>query len=247
MRPRRLHRRLIWRYAAVVVTLVIAAILSVGLTEFYFAYEDTQRTVTGLEADKASAAAVSIDQFVQVILDDLHGVRGPAADATERKQSFLTLLRRQSQISQLTYLNASGVACVVAYSIEVSEPDSTTCESDPSNIEEFQGARAANQYFGSVNYSDRDSRPHMTVAVAEEDPGAGVIVADVDLRAVLEALKRAQIGAAGYAYAVDSRGELIAHPNNDLVLGHQSSPTFHRSAPRSQDPAPPGRRRHYGT
>ncbi len=204
------------------VTLVTAAIVSVGLSEFYFSYEDTQRSVTRLEADKASAAAVSIDQFVQGILDDLLEVRKPAANSTERLQSFLALLRRQSQISQLTYLNASGIACVAAYSIEVNEIDTTRCEGDRSNSKEFLGAKAARQYFGSVIYSERDSRPHMIVAVAEDEPGAGVVIADVDLGAVLDAIKRAQIGTAGYAYAIDSRGELIAHPNSNLVLGHKN-------------------------
>ena len=62
------HHRLIWKYTLVVVVLVTAAIVSVGLTEFYFAYEDSKRAVTGVEADKASSAAVSIDQFVEDIL-----------------------------------------------------------------------------------------------------------------------------------------------------------------------------------
>ena len=163
-----------------VVTLVTAAIMSVGLTEFYFSFEDTQRTVTGLEADKASSAAVSIDQFVQGILDDLNEVRKPASDPTQRLESFLNLLRRQSQISQLTYLDASGIACVAAYSIEVNEINTTSCKEDRSSSQEFLGARRANEYFGSVVYNQQDSRPHMTVAVAEEDPGAGVVVADVD-------------------------------------------------------------------
>jgi signal transduction histidine kinase len=49
-----------------------------------------------------------------------------------------------------------------------------------------------------------------------------VIVADVDLRTVVDAIDRARIGDAGYAYAVNSRGELIAHPDKNLVLAHSS-------------------------
>ena len=45
----------------------------------------------------------------------------------------------------------------------------------------------------------------MTVAIAEEAPGEGVIVADVDLRTVLDVLDRAKFGTAGYAYAVVAR------------------------------------------
>jgi hypothetical protein len=180
--------------------------------------------VTGVEADKASSAAVSINQFIQEILGDLDSVAQPTVDprGLEQLQSFRGLLGRQKLVSQLTYLDASGKECVRAYSFEVNQVDSRTCGSDRSTSQEFIRARAERQYFGSVAFDERDSRPHMTVAVAEDAPGKGVIVADVDLRSVLEAIDRAQIGAAGYAYAVDAQGELIAHPDINLVLAHTS-------------------------
>jgi two-component system, NtrC family, sensor kinase len=222
--PARPHHRLIWKYTAVVVTLVAAAIVSVGVTESYFTYQDSKRVVTGIEADKASSAAISIDQFIQEILGDLKSVAQPTVDpgGLVRLQSFRGLLGRQKLVSQLTYLDASGKECVRAYSFEINQVDSRTCGSDRSPSEEFIRARAEQQYFGSVAFDERDSRPHMTVAVAEDAPGKGVIVADVDLRSVLEAIDRAQIGTAGYAYAVDAQGELIAHPDINLVLAHTS-------------------------
>ena len=93
------------------------------------------------------------------------------------------------------------------------------CGGDRSSSEEFQRARAELRYFGSVVTSPIDGRPHMTVAVAEGKPGKGVVVADVDLGSVLEAIDRAQIGATGDAYAIDAGGRVIAHTTNiDLVL-----------------------------
>jgi signal transduction histidine kinase len=220
----RAHQRLIWKYSVVVVTLVAAAIVSVGVTESYFTYQDSKRAVTGVEADKAASAAISIDQFIQDILGDLKSVAVPTADpgGLERLQSFRGLLGRQKLMSQLTYLDATGNECVRAYSFEINQVDSRTCGTDRSSSEEFVRARAEQRYFGSPAFDARDSRPHMTVAVAEDAPGKGVIVADVDLRSVLEAIDRAQIGTAGYAYAVDAQGELIAHPNTNLVLAHTS-------------------------
>jgi signal transduction histidine kinase len=220
--PTRPHHRLIWKYTAVVVLLVAAAIVSVGVTEFYFSYEDSKVAVTGVEADKASSAAVSIDQFIQEILDDLDSVaRSPVnPDPLERIQEFRGLLARQKLLSELTYLDARGRECVRAYSFEINELESWTCGSDRSRSQEFIRTRVEQQYFGEVAFDDRDARPHMTVAVAEHAPGEGVIVADVDLRSVVDAIDRARIGDAGYAYAVNARGELIAHPDINLVLGH---------------------------
>jgi len=220
--PTRPHHRLIWKYTAVVVLLVAAAIVSVGVTEFYFSYEDSKVAVTGVEADKASSAAVSIDQFIQEILDDLESVaRSPVdPDPLDRIQEFRGLLARQKLLSELTYLDARGRECVRAYSFEINELESWTCGSDRSQSQEFIRTRVEQQYFGEVAFDDRDARPHMTVAVAEHAPGEGVIVADVDLRSVVDAIDRARIGDAGYAYAVNARGELIAHPDINLVLGH---------------------------
>ena len=202
--------------------LVAAGIISVGISESYFSYQDSQRAVTAAEADKASSAAISIRQFIQELESDLDVVAQPiSGDSTgpQREQSFKNLFLRQRAISALTYLDATGTACVHAYSKEVDEIDSLTCEGDRSDSEEFRRARAEQRFFGSVAFSSPDGRPHMNIAVAEASPGAGVIVADVDLGSAVDAIRRAQIGTAGYAYAVDSRGQVIAHTtNNSLVL-----------------------------
>ena len=226
--PGRPHRRLIWKYTSVVVVLVTAAIVSVGLSEFYFAYEDSERAVTEVEADKASSAAVSISQFIQEILVDLDSVAQATVDPThlERIQRFRGLRGRQKLLSKLTYFDASGRACVRVYSLEMDEIDTKVCGSDGADPQAFSRARTGQPHFGSVTFSERDNRPHMTIAVAEHAPGQGVIEADVDLRSVVDAIARAKIGAAGYAYAVDAHGTLIAHPDKNLVLAHTSFATL---------------------
>jgi hypothetical protein len=111
--PAKLNRRLIWKYAAVVVTLVAAAVVSVGLTELYFSYQDSKRALTRVEQDKASTAATSIEQQIQEILRELEAVAQPtvdrgAAGLAERNEDFQRLLDREKFVSQLTYLDATG-------------------------------------------------------------------------------------------------------------------------------------------
>ncbi len=220
--PARPHRRLVWKYVAVVGTLVAAAIISVGISEFWFSYDDSKRAVTEAEADKASSAAISIGQFIQQLGDDLEGVAQPIQGdpaGTARERLFRNLFLRQGAIRALTYLDATGTACVHAYSNEVDKIDSLTCEVDGSHAEAFQHARAEQRYIGEVAFNQLDGRPHTTLAVAEAPPGKGAIVADVDLGSVDGAIRRAEIGTAGYAYAVDARGQVIAHTTNlGLVL-----------------------------
>ena len=213
------HHRLVWKYTAVVVVLVSAAILSVGVTEVLFSSEDAKTAVTELEADKASAAAVSIDVLMQDVLGDLDSVAGATVD---RLQAFRELLKRETLLRELVYLDAGGRDCVHAYSFEINKIPTRTCGIDRPDPAAFAGARAGQRYFGDVVIDSRDNRPHLTVAVAEHSPGNGAIVADVDLRSVLDVIDRARIGESGYAYAIDARGQLIAHPNINLVLRHTS-------------------------
>ena len=222
-RPARPHRRLIWKYTAVVVTLVAAAIVSVGLTELYFSYQDSKRALARVERDKASAAAAEIEQQTRDVLRQLEGVAQPAvhtgrAGLEERKQDFLRLIDREPRVSRLVYLDASGKERVFTSPLEI---DRVGSGFDRSTSAPFVRAQADERYLGPV-YFQRGSQPHMTIAVAELAGRRGVVVADIDLGFVTDAIERARVSTAGYAYAVDARGDLVAHPDINLVLQHRN-------------------------
>ena len=219
--PARPHRRLIWKYTVVVVTLVTAAIVSVGLTELYFSYQDSKSALARVERDKASSAAASIEQQMQEVLRQLEAVAQPTvekgkAGLAERNQDFHRLLARETLVSQLSYLDSSGKERVRTSPLEIDRIDGGI---DLSGSAKFVRARAEQQYLGGV-YFQRGSQPHMTISVAEPAAERGVVVAEIDLSFVRQVIDRARIGTAGYAYAVDSRGELVTHPNINLVLRH---------------------------
>jgi two-component system, NtrC family, sensor kinase len=219
--PARPHRRLIWKYTAVVVTLVAAAVVSVGLTELYFTYQDSKRALTRVEQDKASTAATSIEQQIQEILRELEAVAQPTvgkgtAGLAERNQDFQRLFGREKLVGQLSYLDSTGKERVRTSPLELDRINSGI---DRSRSDAFTGARSEQRYFGPI-YFQRGSQPHMTIAVSENAPGRGVVVADIDLSPVRQAIERARVGTAGYAYAVDSRGEVFTHSDIDLVLRH---------------------------
>ncbi len=214
------HRRLIWKYTVVVVALVAAAVLSVGLTELYFSYQDSRSALARVERDKASAAAASITQQMQDLVRQLATVAQPPVakgrgGLVERNRDFHRLLGREKLISQLRYLDATGRERVRASPLEIDRDSGI----DRSRSPAFVGARAGNRYFGTVYF--QRSQPHMSVAVAEPG-GGGVVVAEIDLAFVRQVIERARIGTTGYAYAVDRRGVLIDHPDRNLVLRHTS-------------------------
>ena len=118
----------------------------------------------------------------------------------------------------MSYLDATGKEQVRASPVE---PDRLGSGIDRSASAAFIRARAEKRYLGHV-YFRRESQPHMTISVAERAPGRGVVVAEIDLSFVRDVIDRARVGTAGYAYAVDSAGELVAHPDLNLVLRRTS-------------------------
>ena len=170
--PARPHRRLIWKYAAVVVTLVAAAIVSVGLTELYFSYQDSKRRCTRVERDKASSAATSIEQLMRDILRELDAVAQPTVDTGPRgwrsgnRTSTASSITRSSSASSATWTRPGRSASAPRRSRSTG-PDSGI---DLSRSAEFLRARADQRYLGRV-YFQRGSRPHMTISVAEHAAG----------------------------------------------------------------------------
>src|SRR6266446_6385881 len=55
---------------------------------------------------------------------------------------------------------------------------------------------------------------------------AGVTVAEVNLKFIWDVVSQIKIGKAGHAYVIDSRGQLIAHPDISLVLKKSDFSTF---------------------
>ncbi|MDX6408734.1 MAG: hypothetical protein QOE13_1805 [Gaiellaceae bacterium] len=209
-------------------TLVAAAVISVGLTELYFSYQDSKRALTGFERDKASSAATSIEQLVQDLLLELDALAQPttstgSAGLRERNQDFHRLLDRDRSISRVSYVDANGHERVRTSALEtdrIGTGTGTGTGTDLSRSPTFQVARAKQRYFGRVHFEN--GSPHLTVSVAERAPGHGVVVADIDLHSIRQVIDRAHVGTAGYAYAVDSHGELVTHPDINLVLRHTS-------------------------
>ena len=215
-RPR---RRLIRKYVALVVALVVAALLTSGLTELYFSYQDNKKVLTRIQSEKARSAAASIDQFLNPILLQITGVAHPPVEGgtkglDEREVNYLRLFDRVPDVSEVSYLDASGREALRVSQFEIAARGSGK---DSSNEPRFLEARSKGTYLGGV-YFQRGSRPHMTVSVAESLPGRGVVAAEIDLRFVGDVISRTRVGSAGYAYAIDRSGRLVAHPDINLVL-----------------------------
>ena len=127
------------------------------------------------------------------------------------------MLDRDRSISRVSYVDGNGHERVRTSALET---DRIGTGADLSRSSTFHVARAKQRYFSRVHFEN--GSPHLTVSVAERAPGHGVVVADIDLHSIRQVIDRAHVGTAGYAYAVDSHGVLVTHPNINLVLRHTS-------------------------
>jgi class 3 adenylate cyclase len=90
------------------------------------------------------------------------------------------------------------------------------------------GARARKVWYGPVRYQ-RDSEPHMKIAVVGGRTADGIAIADINLKLVWDVIAAIKIGDTGHAFVVDESGRLIAHPDISLVLrGDADSAVFNR-------------------
>ena len=202
----------------VLVALVGGTLIVSGLIEGYFSYLENQTAVVGIQRAQAAGAAARIEQFVKEVERQVRD-RPQAASTTavtldQRRSDLLRLLRQAPSLTDVSYLDTAGheqmrvsrLALNVAESLE-----------DYSRHAKFLEAKSGKTYFGPV-YFRSESEPYMTLAVADRAPNAGVTVAEVNLKFIGDVVAGIKIDDAGYAYVVDPKGQLVAHPDISLVL-----------------------------
>jgi signal transduction histidine kinase/ActR/RegA family two-component response regulator len=208
------------KYVAVFVILVSGALITSGLVQLYFSYQENQAALLSIQREKAAGAATRFEQFLQVIERQIGGAIqvGPAGTPVsidQRKSDYLRLLREAPAITEISYLDASGVDQLRISRLAMNVVGGGTNHSqDP----QFLQPRTGKSYFSAV-YFRNESEPYMTVSIADGNrPTAGVNVAEVNLKFIWDVVSQIKVGQASYAYVVDSTDRLIAHPDISLVL-----------------------------
>jgi signal transduction histidine kinase len=211
--------RLFRKYAVILVLLVGGALLTSGLIELYFSYQENKKGQADIQQEKATTAATRIEQFIDEIerrvrqtAETPRAAGGVGLD--ERYIDYLRLLKDVSPITEIAYVDRVGKEQLQVSRLAVSVIGS---QADLSGEAKFQETKARNVYFSPVYFRD-ESEPYLTIAVAEREPDAGVVAVAVNLKFIQDVVSRIKIGTAGRSYVVDSNGILVAHPDISLVL-----------------------------
>jgi signal transduction histidine kinase len=209
--------RLFRKYVGLFLAVVCIALLTNGLSEVWFSYQEHKSSLIRIQREQAEAAAAKIGQFIKEIESQVGWTTQlpwSAGTIDQRRFDGLRLLRQVPAITELSQLDANG-----AEQLRVSRlaMDVVGSKSDFSKEPKFVEAVARKVYYGPV-YFRRESEPYMTLALAGTRRDAGVSVAEVNLKLIWDVVSQIKVGQRGQAYVVDSQGRLIAHPDISLVL-----------------------------
>ena len=206
------------KYAVFFVALVSLALVASGGVQLYFTYQENKQALLALQQEKADSAASRIETYIQEIERQLAWVRLPqlgTQTAEQRQVEYLKLLRVVPAITDAAMLDASGKEQVRVSRLSMNVIASGA---DYSNDPRFLETKAGKTYFSPV-YFRGGSEPYITIAVGSS--GGAVTLAEVNLKFIWDVVSRISIGKEGLAYVVDSRGQLIAHPDISYVLQQQ--------------------------
>jgi two-component system, NtrC family, sensor kinase len=214
---RRLRMGLALKLALAFVGLVSLVLVVNGSVDMWLGYREAESAAVLIQQEKAQDAARRIGQFVVEIERQIGWTTPPQWDALpleQRRYDFIRLLREVPAITELTEINGSGKEELKLSRIA---PDVVGSGADDTAAPRFAEAEAKGTWFSPVYFRNM-SEPYMTIAVAHAGRHAGVTVAEVNLKFIWDLITAMQVGRTGYAYVVDARGRLIAHPDLSLVL-----------------------------
>src|SRR5262245_2019328 len=213
----RRRSRLFRKYIALFVALVGGTLLANGALEIWFSYQEHKTALARIQHEKALGAVTRIEQFVDEITRQIGWTaRAQWAPSVldQRRLEYLQLLRQAPAVTEVAHLDARGREDLRVSRLAM---DVIGSGLDLSGEAKFIEAKAKKIWFSPV-YFRKESEPYITIALAGTGRDTGVTVAEVNLKFIWDVISRIKVGKAGYAYVVDSRGFLIAHPDIGLVL-----------------------------
>jgi signal transduction histidine kinase len=213
----RARGRLFRKYVGLFLAVVCIALLTNGLSEIWFSYQEHKAALIRIQREQAEAAAAKISQFIKEIESQVGWTTQlpwSAGTIDQRRFDGLRLLRQVPAITELSQLDATGKEQLRVSRLAM---DVVASQADLSKEPKFVEAVAHKVYYGPV-YFRRESEPYMTLALTGTRRDAGVSVAEVNLKLIWDVISQIKVGNHGQAFLVDAQGRLIAHPDISLVL-----------------------------
>jgi len=215
--------RLLRNYFLISFVLLSGGLLTSGLWEIYFRYQEIHENIAHRQQEAAAGAAFRLGQFIQ----ETHRSVTAATRSREVTKAGLSsnfkfelerLLLITPAITEAVALDGNGIVRARASRLRTVLPED---QRDFSASLAFQQARRGQAHFGAAHFVG-NSEPFVAIAVPIEHMAGevvGVLLAQMSLIYVGEnVVAHLADGETGYAYVVSRAGDLLAHPRVNLVL-----------------------------
>jgi signal transduction histidine kinase len=231
------RRLLVWNLAVFGL-----ALLGIVLASYFYLQRQIKEDSFELQAEIASLVAARIDAYLNQKIERLSdaAVSMSLHPVGSREQELLAvlLLKNDTAFTDAAILDSKGMEVV-----KVSERKVYTLgeRSDQSGSDKFKKAIEGKTYISPVYTSDK-AEPYVILALplkATHRDIIGVLSAKANLKFLWEIIGNIHFGVAGYAYLVDSQGNLIAHKDPSLVLRRTNLSHIHEVQEFLRNPVDP--------
>ncbi|MGH7773070.1 MAG: GAF domain-containing protein [Candidatus Binatia bacterium] len=197
------------------------ALLVNTVAGFLYTRGQIKHAAARLQSEIASRVAHEIETFIERKLERLQdlsaslGIYEPGSE--QQRLLSLLLLKNDNAFSEIKVLNREGLEVLKISERRVYLP---TDLSDQSKSERFKKVISGHTEISPVYTSDT-AEPYVTLGVpirVGPKQIIGTVYAELNLKFLWQIIGDVEFGKAGYAYLVDSEGNLIAHRDPSLVL-----------------------------
>ena len=196
-------------------TVVFLAVMFITAIAIRFVYQTERNAWQSRQREESQAAARAVESLIEQVQDDLRLIGLLEQDYLLRSGVLTTIVQQNNAMLEVIRLDRDGNLIVDACYHET-EPVLGNLFTIPQSTW-FQLALAGQLYVSDLQIS-AVSKPYVILAAPASD--GGVVAARLRMDLLWDVVESLQIGQARYAYVIDRRGYIIAHPNREVVLAN---------------------------
>ena len=194
-------------------------IVAIGIGVLYFIYQTEQTAWQARQAEAAHSAAERVAAFMARAQDNLQFVASLNPEQLASDQGFLLKLWEQNP-ALLEVVRLNKQAEVIADGVQGTTVAVLSHLFTTSQSNWFRAAQAGENYLGEMQVA-ADQEPYLIIAlpVAQQGGGQqGVVAARLHMKLLWEVVQQTRFGESGIAYVLNRRGQIVAHPDAEVVL-----------------------------
>jgi len=211
-----LREGLFAKYVMALVGLVVFVLAVNGAVETWISYRGIKSQLTDGMSEKAEATAKRVQQSMSDLERQISRVTRASSNKIEdRRADYAQLMAQVPYVNQLTLLSAHGREQMRMTRQTVNYGSNADFSRDLRFTETAsRGSSVATPFF-------KDGQPYTTISLSHSD--AQVTVAEIDLRFLQDFFGDTEVGKTGFAYIVDSKGQVLASSTKGPEIGKDVS------------------------